>query len=168
MIEWIRAAKTYSYPESVFHTLLTQDMRRQFTQVNQTSSYFFFRRVTLDSVVTPPVVFRIQQDYYYHLYTLRFAWPTSRQGGRSPELSYRLTMLNRNRDCTPDLTPVPISLATTPGELQPLRYAIQMNTTFHPSTFIQIQIYGANGTDPQYVDVMTEGVWIPREYYQEL
>lgn len=168
MIEWIRAQKSYPFPRSVYADLLSNDMRREFQQVNQTASYFFFRRVTLDTAIPATVVFRIQQDYYYHLYTLRFAWPATRQGGRSPELSYRLTQLNRNRDCTPDLSPVPVALMSTPGEFQPLRYAVPMNTTFHPSTFIQIQIAGGNGTDPQYVDILTEGTWIPREFYQEL
>lgn len=163
--EFIRERKVFGFPYGMYAALLTERIEAENVHEVQAHSYAFYRRLTLTSQPNPILFsFRIREDYYYHLDALRVAWPpkSTEPWDESPPLNVELSKGGSSRSYQDE--PVPLPLVTSPTVGRALRYMVRGNVTFLPAELIMIRISGQNGTDPAFVDIMTEGFRIPREY----
>jgi len=143
--------------------MISRRMNADFAQQNQTSSFTFYRRVELGSVVTRQVFFQIPDDYYYHLDAFRVFYPLTAGADESPAVDFQYYQVARDRELC---TSLPFRLVTTPGFQQRARYRVKMNHTFLPSDKIRIDIR-PRGTDPEYLDIISLGFLIPKDYIMQ-
>ena len=142
--------------------LLSERMNADFAQANQTASFAHYRRVTLGDLFLHQSIIQIPDDYYYHLDGIRVFYPLTAQGDESPTVNFELYQISRSREMSP--VPIPWQLVTTPAFQQRARYRVNTNHTFLPADKIQIDVRATNGTDPTHIDIMTEGIRIPKNF----
>ena len=163
MYEFIRESKNFPFPYSAYQALLSQKITGgMLSQVNQNHSFSYYKRIDLTQDTFPvTVIWRLPEDYGYHLEGLRAYYG---QGENlSPVIYYQLYQTNRNRDLQDN--PIPLRLITTPGSNQLNRYyMVRLNITYAPAAMIKVVVQGQDGSNPSFVDLMTEGLRITREY----
>lgn len=164
MVEWQRATKAIPFLRGPVSAMLTEDMRGEHRQINQTHSFAFFGRLYLSRANAEILTFRIEEDFWYRLTALRVGWPPELDQEPAPELFFRLYWQSPDRAETPRQLPVPLRNTTTPADQQRRLYAIELECLFPPASFVKLEVSGQAGTNPEYVDVLTEGVKIPRKY----
>jgi hypothetical protein len=100
---------------------------------------------------------RPPDDYFYHLEGIRVYYPA----GVQTVISLTAKIIQKQRDRINVNEPTPIPLLTSPGDARPKHYMVRTNVTIGANSNLMIELSGANGTEPAYVDIMTEGLLIP-------
>lgn len=156
--EMITESRTFPLLYGLYEQLISEPIAFDSPTEKQAHSYSYGRRIDLEGragpqtwAITPP------DDYFYHLEILRVYYPPNDLTVNT--LTIEIEQPQRGRLVFNGQIPVP--LFTTPGEALPKRYAVRVNTLFGPSMNCVIRIRGQNGTNPAYVDLMTEGLYIP-------
>jgi hypothetical protein len=163
--EFLNGAHTFSVPYGMYEALLTEKIEPP-DQINQIHNFIFRRRVDLSGVVIPqPIFFQLPSYYGYHLNGIRGFYPRTAQDAESPQMFVQLFQTNRNRELYNE--PLPLRLVATPAEQQNVYYYVKCNNTFAPDSLIEIRVSGQNGTDPSYIEIVTDGYRIPRSFYTD-
>jgi len=160
-----------SFPGGVIQDMLTRRMIdkngltiNQHSQINQTANYSYASQ-QVDLTQGPGavhVIYNVQEDFYYHLQGIRVSYPDYTDQTKSPELRFKYFEPTRGRNLTPCPVAIPFRLMTTPAETVIRRTMAILNLTYLPSSLIQFEITGHTGTAPEYVDIMLEGLRIPK------
>ena len=141
--------------------LLTQRMNADFAEINQTWSFAYYRRISIDGINPIHLTFQIPDDYYYHLDELRAKWVGQDDPGANT-LNWQLRQVGRNREFSP--RDIPINLQTTPGSKNRLRYTLKANHTFFPSDKVLLVIRGDETADNRELDIVLTGLRIPKDF----
>jgi len=164
-MEFFREFTNLSFPAGIQEDLLT-DRIVPGSQQNQTASYCFARTVNLATAAEViNVVFRIPEDYHYHLDQLRVSYPKLPGPADAPELQVKIVLAERGRSITPEPLPLPMRLISTPGQEQIRRAAQNLNLTFIASSLITLQFFNFNTIVGGNLHVITEGLRIPIKNY---
>lgn len=155
--EYIREGKVFPFPYSLYHALLTERIDFDSPAEQQQHSFSYGERIVLTGrpgtqhwTITPP------DDYFYHLEGLRIFYPEDTVTANVLEVEVE----------QPERGRVPVRanavpILTTPGDQIRRLYMVRINTLYGPSMNIHIKISGQDGTNPAYVDLMSEGLYIP-------
>lgn len=142
--------------------MLTERMIADFTEVNQTHSFAFYRRITLGSLATRTTIIQIPDDYYYFFHRFEAWYPLTQNLDESPAPEFKIYQVDRNREFSPE--PINIRLQTSPAQQQAIRYRVDVNHVFLPAGKIKMEITPINATDPAYIDILTCGLRIPKDF----
>lgn len=156
--EFITEGRTFPLLYGLYEKLITGPIEWIDVTEAQAHSYSYGIRIDLTGranrqtwTITPP------NDYYYHLEGVRVFYPEDLVTANT--LFVTVQQPERGRLVT--LARVAVPILTSPGDQRPKKYMVRLNTLFGPSMNCVITIEGQNGTNPSYVDLMTEGLLIP-------
>jgi hypothetical protein len=156
--EFVRESKSLAFPYSVYQALLEEPI--DFDSITEAQAYSYGFGVRLDLTNRPELQswsLPIPEDYYFHLETIRAFWPVE----RAPvTLFVNVSDPVHGRNITQQ--PIPFYLLTTPSNGRLAVYRVHFNTLFGARQIVSIQVTGQTGTDPEYVDLLADGLFIPR------
>lgn len=157
--EFIRESKNFPFPYSIYESLIGETIDFDSVTEHQAHSIAWGVRLTLTArPQTQHWILPIPEDYYLHLETIRAYWPVS----RAPIVLFvNITDPVHGRQITHE--PIPLHLLTTPALGSAIAYRVHLNTLFGARQMVSIEISNQTGTDPDYVDLMVDGLLIPRE-----
>jgi hypothetical protein len=161
-IEWVQAHKVDPYLRGPYQSLVSENMVGLWDQINQTSSYAYYQRYAFEWVGAHTIMFHVQLDFWYFLHHFRASWPPAEQ--KITDLRFKLYEEARNRCATPEIQAVPFRLVSTPNAQQLRLFAVDQSYMFQPRSDIRLDVFGYDGADPAYVDIVLEGERIPKEY----
>lgn len=142
--------------------MLSERMDADKAEIAQTHSYGFYRRVTLGTLATATVIFQIPDDYYYWLSAFDVFYPLTAGGDESPSPEMQVSQVERNRVFS--AIDIPVRLTSSPAQQQAIRYRVDVNHVFFPSGKIQLRITPTNATNPTNIDILSEGLRIPKDF----
>jgi len=154
---------TLPYISGPLCQMISERMDADFAEVNQTHNFAFYRRFTLGTRARRVWLFQIPDDYYYFLAGFRVWYPLTDQGDQSPPVYFRVTIVDQSREM--NIEEIPFNIITTPAQnQQPVQYRVSWLYTWFPAGKIQFEVYASDATDPATLDLMTEGLRIPRDF----
>ncbi len=157
--EFIREAKNFPFPYSVYESLIGEKI--DFDSVTEYQVFSYAYGVRLNLTGRPELqswTLAIPEDYYFHLETIRAYWPQDRTPGY---LFVNIWDPVHGRQITHE--PQPFHLLTSPAMGTAIKYRVHLNTLYGARQLVSIQVSNHTGIDPEYVDLMVDGLMIPRE-----
>lgn len=137
----------------------------------QVQPYFYYKRLTLTHY-REYFIFKIDNSYGYFLRAISTGWPAINAHGYSPDLN--LEFFNKSQLKARQLEPVPAILLSTPSGLgtKPallpasvpanIRGSRKILNFFYPyGDTVEIHITGQDTTNPEYIDLVLEGYYVP-------
>jgi len=156
--EFIREGKVFAFPYSVYEALIAEPIDFDSVTEAQCFSYAFGVRLNLSGRPQKQTwVLPIPEDYYFHLETVRAFWPNVRFAGA---LFLEISDPVHGRNITHEATP--FHLLSTPANGTRALYRVHLNTLYGAKQLVTIQVSGQTGTEPAYVDLIADGLYIPR------
>jgi len=166
-MEFLSQLSNLSFPAGIYQDLLT-DKIRPGSQQNQTSSFIFARTIDLGAAagqVIIPIVFKVWEDYHFHVDTIRVHYPKLLNGNDAPELRLRIEQVELGRQITPEPDALLVRLISTPGQEQILRTAQKINLTCSAASLIKFELSNFATEAGTELNFTAAGLRIPKINY---
>lgn len=155
-----RHHRTVPFIDGPYQAVISGLIDVDFLQTSQIQSFGFVQRVDLTtSGPIATVGFETAIDYYYLMYGFRAFYPDAPGPAPSPTLFYQFVTVHNDREY--EDRPTAIRTVTTPGNNERTFYMEHLRRLIFPAGRFQFRITGHDGTDPEYVEIITQGFLIP-------